>query len=1095
MFKKILPVGIGLLLIVLITVTVSLVKSTTNRTPSIKNADEVYASYGDYQITNDRLYTMMKNQYGLQELLNEIDKGLFKDEIATFEQAIANTSSDEYKALNAYIIDNIFSVEDLADADEKEAQKAWDNVISSLQVSGILSADEAKNSDYDDTTSTVWNKVRKHFVLSYVRENWAKDAYIKKIKDANDGKLFKETLKESSTDSIEKYFNDNYKGEVIGLFVPFTSQEAAYKMMNKYHINTDSHVITNKGWVKDSYDYYSKKDIEDTDKLSYVEVVEAFIGMYNEVNAYLNDGADIIKGTDYSIVMDSNLTVSRVIKALNTLIDDQNKATDKFGTAVTLPTVAKIATADGLKDATITWNVNSTDYATIENNVITAVFADEGKNDVTVSVTFTVTFNVDGKDYTQESKKDFKFTAHYADGATTPTENMTTIALTEDIDAFSTVKFGEDLLANEDFTFKHSYNDVNAISADLVKYLTVDGTTLKTVSAEDDLHNTYTYQPAKIGNYYYLVLHLEDIKQADLFVKDADGNNVEANGTYNVNDQATYDEIVAKKTEELLSDNAINEMIYENRYNHGLKIYDSYLEAIYEYEYKNFYESTLKVTEYNKYEKTKKTKKDVVATYQNVPGKKKDLTTIKVEDFFNNLEKQYAMSVVAALVENYMIVSDTKYNNIYNPYTDTVLNKTSYKNLMTAEISTLRKNFESDYFTYSYLTYYGFTPNFPAKYGWKKFIKDYFISYNDQELLTNATYGGSIYADAFAKYTDDLYSYEDILAEMNKALEDFFSVTTLNLIIYTDYDYNYADGGENSSKLMMEEKDNWTDTQKAYAKELGELMYKLTVYTNQSTIEAAMNELVTLYNNAGSDYSEPEYLSKVVNGEPTVSVYDYNYFGKFKQQGLFVKFEKAADYDSTSSIMEEYADECRALYDEAKTLGLLDVALDMPLVSKEAVKTDYGYHMIAITKAKAPKALPSEDEIKVARVLNKITEIQTKIDTADKNIADYESKGYDVTSYKAEKAEAESKKATYVAELVALGKEADYTLEAEVKAKIDAWYTPAEKAIEGGTLVSESYLAAFNTTKPNFTNANGSTRFAEFLTMLDAEIKKANEEE
>ena len=84
MLKRIAPVGIGLLLIILIAVTISLVKSANDRTPAINNADEVYVSYdnGKYEVTYEKLYTLMKNQYGLTNLINMVDEKLFADEVA-----------------------------------------------------------------------------------------------------------------------------------------------------------------------------------------------------------------------------------------------------------------------------------------------------------------------------------------------------------------------------------------------------------------------------------------------------------------------------------------------------------------------------------------------------------------------------------------------------------------------------------------------------------------------------------------------------------------------------------------------------------------------------------------------------------------------------------------------------------------------------------------------------------------------------------------------------------------------------------------------------------------------------------------------------
>ena len=50
LLKRIAPVGVGILLILLITVTVSLVKNANDRTPAINNADDVYVSYDKLEV-------------------------------------------------------------------------------------------------------------------------------------------------------------------------------------------------------------------------------------------------------------------------------------------------------------------------------------------------------------------------------------------------------------------------------------------------------------------------------------------------------------------------------------------------------------------------------------------------------------------------------------------------------------------------------------------------------------------------------------------------------------------------------------------------------------------------------------------------------------------------------------------------------------------------------------------------------------------------------------------------------------------------------------------------------------------------------------
>ena len=1079
LLKRIAPVGVGILLILLITVTVSLVKNANDRTPAVNNANDVYVSYEDLNVTNEKLYTLMKNQYGLADLLNLVDAELFKDEVEKVDL------NDE--KFVSFIKEQVFGVEDLSELDAKDAQDKWDEVIDSLKMTGILSKEQAKDSDYTKEDSQVWVAVKDYYKLSYAREQWAKDAYIKKhLESREDGNMFDMTKDENATNSVEKYFEENYTGEVTGLFIPFTSEKAALEMMEKYGVNTLDKVLgSNDGWVSSTYDYYSKAEVEESDMLTYLQVCEVFFKMYNEVYAYLNNGEDVIKADSYEKELKEANTIQAVITAVKKAAEDKS-----FGVTVTLPTLAYV---DGHEDAAITWSVDNEKYGKIENNVLSGNFtADDDELDIKLSfeVTFgeakstgTVTLTLEGKFNEETDKYESK------DDAVTTLDPVTA-------QAFYTYKLKDTLLNNEDFKFVWTEAEAEEINASLADYLSVDSTNLKVSEKPSEAYKSYTVEPKKIGQYYFLILKLEDHEQADLFKKTADGEYEKENDKYVIADQELYDEIIAKMTEELLTDNAINEMLYEKRYNHNVKFYDSYLEALYEYDYKYFYETTLKATDFNEFKTTKKNKKEVVVTFQTEAGNKKSVKEITAQTLFEDLEKKYAESSVATLIENYILISDEKLNSIYNPYTDTIINETSYKNLMNSEIQTLRKNFESDYFTYSYLSYYGFTPNFPSEYGWKQFIKDYFVVDNDQELLTSATYGGSIYADALEAYIDNLATYELLKAEMEKAYADWYSVTVINLLVYIDTDYNANDGAENAAEIALQEKDNWTDEQVKLAKELTDLMYAVADQTNGASLSEDLTSLVALYNEAAYEYNEAEWET---NKAANTSIYDYNYFGKYKLQGLNVKFEKANTYDSTSSIMEEFADVCKEMWLEIEELGLLGKTLDAPLIGGEAFYTDYGYHKIAVLSTKEKVDLPSEDEVKLQRALALYNAVAEKIKTVDENIKSYKESGYDISSYEAEKAQLEIKLAKYEETLKALvgeDYEEGYELDAEVKERIDAWYTNAETEVEGGTLVTRSYIAKLTEVMNNITfkDANNKAELVEFLELLLEQCDKADAE-
>ena len=1081
LLKRIAPVGVGILLILLITVTVSLVKNANDRTPAINNADGVYASYGDLTITNEKLYTLMKNQYGLADVLNLIDGELFKDEVEKIDV------NDE--KFVSFIKEQIFQVEDMSELDAEEAQEKWDEVIDSLRITGLLTKTEAQDNDYTKEDSKVWEVVKNYYKLSYAREEWAKAEYLKKyLENREDGNMFDMTKEENSTTSIEKYFEENYTGKVTGLFVPFTSEAAALAMMEKYGINTlDSVLGANDGWVSSTYDYYTKPEVEDEDMLTYLQVCEAFFKMYNEVYAYLNEGKDVITENSYEAVLKEANTVQAVILAIQKQLEKNT-----YGVEVTLP---KVAYVDGQDEATLTWSVANEKYGKIEENVLKGDFTTTDDGDLDIKLNFEVEFK------NEKSSGSITITLKGTKNAETDKyESAEDAVITVDevtVSPFYTYKLKDELLNNENFKFSWTEAEATEVNATLANYLSVDSSNLTISTKPSEAYKSYTTEPVKIGNYYYLILKLEDFEQTDLFEKTADDENKkDDNGNYIIADQALYDEIVAKMTEELLTDNAINEMLYEKRYDHNVKFYDSYLEALYEYEYKYFYETTLSSTDYNEFKKTKKNKKDVIVTFQTEAGNKKSVQEIKAQKLFEDLEKKYAESSVATLVENYILITDTTLNSIYNPYTDTIINETSYKNLMNSEIQTLRKNFESDYFTYSYLSYYGFTPNFPAEYGWKKFIKDYFVVDSDQELLTASTYGGSIYADALEAYLDNLTTFDKINEAMKEAYDEWYSVSVVNLIVSIDTNYDNNDSAENSAEILLKEKDNWTEDQIKLAKELADFMYEVANQTNGTSLSDQMNSLVTLYKEAAYEYNETTWNENKANN---TSIYDYNYFGKYKLQGLNVKFETANTYDSSSSIMEPFADECEKMWKQVEELGLLGKSLDAPLIGGEAFATDYGYHKIAVLSADEKVELPNEEEVKLYRALALYNAVVEEIATVDKNIETYKESGYNISTYEAEKAYLETKLAKYEKALKdLLGDEftEEYELDEEVQEKIDQWYTNAESEIEGGTLLTRSYIAKLTEVKNDitFTNSNGLARFEEFLELLLAQCDKTDAE-
>ncbi len=1096
MLKKILPVGIGIVLIVLIALTVTLIKKGNNRTPSITDADKTYVSYENLNVTYDRVYNYMKNGYGTAELLTMVDEKLYEAEMAAID-----VNSEDY--IN-YVKDQVFSSHDFTDLTVKETeelQKKWDDLIISMKMTGVVKASDVDDSNFTNESSNVWKIVKDYYKLSYARTESAKKAYWNRyLKNRNDDNPFDMTNKEDADNSIEAYFKANYTGKVVGLFIPFLSEKEALAAMEKHGVNVDSNVLpSNDGWVKSSYDYYSKAKVEDSDKMSYKEVVEAFFAMYNDAYKYLNDGNDILTPTSYTeqeLAKQTAYTVSKAIK-------DAFSAHSEYGISVTLPTTVAV---NGGNEATILWAVSNSTYGKVNEagNVVSADFTKVADSETEINLN--LNFSVKYGDETVTSSLSI-ICACKRDEADPSIVSNKDSAITEvavgAVDKFMGYKLNADMYSDEYleacdnlFRFIWTAEDAKAINATLADYLTVSSTKLVLSDNPSELYKSYTVSPVSIGDYYFLILKLENQEQTDLFEKDADGNNkTDDNGKYIIKDQALYDEIVEKKKEALLTENALNEMSYVKRYEAGLKIYDAYIEAIYEYEYKNFYETTLSTTDYNKYEKTKKNKKALVAEFKVGDNK----VEISADDLFNRMEPKYAGTAVSTFLENYKLIADEHFNSVYNPYTNKVLDETSYKDLLTSEISTLKQNFEADYFTYSYLSYYGFTPNFSSDYGWQKFIKDYFNAYSDQELLTTSSYGGTIYSDALALITDESYTEDDLLAKMQEASDKWFSLSVINLIVSIDTNYNANSSDSNSATISMEEKNNWTDKQIELAKELASFFFEVAPQTNGSTIAEQLTALVTLYKNASNEYNETDWnASRLANA----SIYDYNYFGKYKAQGLNVKFETANTYTSTSSIVDEFKEECVKLWNKAESLDLIGKTFDEPLMCDEAFFTDYGLHYIGAMSADKKPELPTVNEIKLYRASKLLEDAETAAKTAQENIDKYKESGYNTTSYEASKRLADAKVAKYQAEwnklLETLGLETAYELDAEAKTKLDAWYADSEKAIEGGTSVTRIYIQFMRDKMSNITfDASAklnNTSFAEFVDLLEEACDHADNE-
>ena len=119
--KRIAPVALALILVVIIAIVVTSAKGCSNKTPKIDKSDDVYLTLGDMKVTNDRLYTYMKQSYGVDELLRLVDSKIYEEKVN--EVNVKSTSLAELSGLDKYIMESVFK-KVLTSTDEEGIKKA-----------------------------------------------------------------------------------------------------------------------------------------------------------------------------------------------------------------------------------------------------------------------------------------------------------------------------------------------------------------------------------------------------------------------------------------------------------------------------------------------------------------------------------------------------------------------------------------------------------------------------------------------------------------------------------------------------------------------------------------------------------------------------------------------------------------------------------------------------------------------------------------------------------------------------------------------------------------------------------------------------------
>lgn len=389
-------------------------------------------------------------------------------------------------------------------------------------------------------------------------------------------------------------------------------------------------------------------------------------------------------------------------------------------------------------------------------------------------------------------------------------------------------------------------------------------------------------------------------------------------------------EIKAELMEENFGENEETKALLELRQANGLVIYDRYINATYGAAYNYLYETALELTDYPEYASEGKKNNKLAFAYNKTNGETVEVTA---DDFFDKLCARYGAQATLAKMNSYLSLTNHDYNIIYDPYTNEILDKESYKAIRDGfdiynlyyygQLTTVKEfkyAFENDVFE-SY--------GFPASYGWENFLHDYMLLSDDKALV-----GSLCLSQADTYYAYAKYPTEKIQEEMQKIYDKYYSMNVINILVTVDYDFNNVPDAYDTEEGATQE--SWTDDQVALAKELTELIYEKRDESGDeeaTTLVTKLQAMAKLYHNAACDDAT---------------------WGKYIAAGLKLTVENSTSYTSSSALVEEFHTAMATIYKDieagngTKAIGEND-AENAIYDKDEAFATMYGFHKVAVT--------------------------------------------------------------------------------------------------------------------------------------------------
>ncbi len=399
------------------------------------------------------------------------------------------------------------------------------------------------------------------------------------------------------------------------------------------------------------------------------------------------------------------------------------------------------------------------------------------------------------------------------------------------------------------------------------------------------------------------------------------------------------DEVYKTLFEKELTENYIEEQILKLREDSGFKIYDELLEENYLAQIRTFDID---------HSKTKDESKELVAKVGDIE--------YSADELFENMDKRFGMSLALNRINYFRLLNNTELNNIYDYYNsdlkekDRILNPDKWQDVKES-VRSVRDNFLRNAFAN-----YGF----PATYGFKNFVKDYFGVQDENELKFYF-----LYREIISDYTEDISSIEDLEAsselwvayqeKMQEIADEFFSVKGIHILISVNDD---------AGKPVDPE--DWKPYQKQLAEELFVEIWKY--YNSEPGTSSEKLEAIAKF-----FADSPRFLAGMgqnVEAQPegfdyVLETEDYKFeFSKYKSAGLSVVFQDLGTF-GPGKMVKAFEDAVKEMWKANPKSEEPTVYTDMETGEYKPIITQFGYHgYVNLSSTDISKWYYSSDEEK-----------------------------------------------------------------------------------------------------------------------------------